>query len=123
MPMLTLVDVLAIESPTREPLVEADDVLRDLASAVESAAARDGLDPAALARALVGVLTAAAARQAMIAYPAMSQGEIGAGLARLVEESVAWAFRRALGPATGDPERDERRRVSVRKKGRRGDAA
>ena len=63
MPMLTLVDVLAIGSPERERLVEADDAICDVIRAVKSAAERDGLDPVTVSRALVGVLTAAAARQ------------------------------------------------------------
>ena len=49
MPMLTLVDVLAIRSPERERLVEADDAICDLIRAVEAAAERDGQDPVLLA--------------------------------------------------------------------------
>ncbi len=109
MPMLTLVDVLAIESPERERLVEADDAIRDLVRALEAAAEREGLDRSTFSRALVGVLTAAAARQAMKAYPSMSQAELGAALADLAEEAVDWASRRVLEPA--------------RPGGRRGDAS
>ena len=106
--MLTLVDVLAIGSPERERLVEADDAICDVIRAVESAAERDGLDTVTVSRALVGVLTAAAARQAMKAYPSMSEAELGSALADLAEEAADWAARRVLEPA--------------RPSGRRGDA-
>jgi hypothetical protein len=97
--MLTLVDVLAIGSPERERLIEADDAIRDLVRALESAAERDGLNRRTLSRALVGVLAAAAARQAMKAYPSMSEAELGAALADLAEEAADWAARRVLEPA------------------------
>ncbi len=105
--MLTLADVLAIKSPERERLVEADDAIRDLARLLEAAAEREGLDRQTFSRALVGVLTAAAAHQAMKAYPSMSNAELGAALAELAEEAVEWTARRA----------------DLRPNGRRGDAS
>jgi hypothetical protein len=95
--MLTLVDVLATPSPSPSPerLVEVDDAIRDLARAAEAAAEQDGLDRQTLSRALVGVLTAAAASQAMKAYPSLTRAELGAALADLAEEAVDWAMRRA----------------------------
>ncbi len=92
--MLTLADVLAIRSPERERLVEADDAIRDLARLLEEAAESEGLDRQTLSRALVGVLTVAAARQAIKAYPSMSDALLGAALAGLAEESVDWASGR-----------------------------
>ncbi len=101
MPMLTLVDVLATTSPERERLVEVDDAIRDLARAVEAAAEQDGLDRQILARALVGVLTAAAARQAMKAYPSLSRAELSAALAYLAVAAADWPARRAPRPRNG----------------------
>ncbi len=96
MPMLKLADVLAIEAPERSRLVEADDAIRDLVRAVEASADREGLDGTTLSRALVAVLTAAAAGQAMRAYPAMTPSELKTALATLVDEAVEWASRRAM---------------------------
>jgi hypothetical protein len=93
--MLKLVDVLAASSPERERLVEVDDAIRDLARAVEAAAEQDGLDRQTLSRALVGVFTAAAARQAVKAYPSLSRAELSAALADLAEEAAEWTARRA----------------------------
>ncbi len=104
--MLTLVDVLATPSPERERLVEVDDAIRDLARAVEAAAEQDGLDRQTLSRALVGVFTAAAARQAMKAYPSLSRAELSAALANLAEEAAEWTARRA------SPPRSDRRGAS-----------
>jgi hypothetical protein len=99
--MLTLVDVLATSSPERERLVEVDDAIRDLARAVEAAAEQDGLDRQTLSRALVGVFTAAAARQAVKAYPSLSRAELSAALADLAEEAAEWTARRAPPPQNG----------------------
>jgi hypothetical protein len=118
MPMLKLVDVLAIELPERQRLSEVDDAIRDLARAVEAAAEREGLDQRTLSRALVGVFTAAAARQAMKAYPSMSPAELCEALAELAEEAVDWAARRVLEPAPHGADGVKRRR----RNGRRGDA-
>ena len=107
MPMLKLVDVLAIRSPERERLVEADDAIRDLVRALEAAAEREGQDRRTLSCALVGVLTAAAARQARNAYPSMSQAELAGALADLMEEAVDWASRRVLGPTRGNGRRED----------------
>jgi hypothetical protein len=123
MPMLKLVDVLAIESPERQRLSEVDDAIRDLSRAVEAAAERDGLDHRTVSRALVGVLTAAAARQAMKAYPSMSPAELGEAFATLAEEAVDWATRRALEPRLRDSEGVKRRRAPLRRNARRGDAS
>jgi hypothetical protein len=123
MPMLKLVDVLAIESPERERLVEADDAIRDLTRAVEADAEQDGLDQRAVSRALVGVLTAAAARQAMKAYPSMSEGELGAALAELAGEAVDWESRRVLEPTLRNADGGLPRRAPPRRKGRRRDAS
>ncbi len=92
--MLTLVDVLATSSPERERLVEVDDAIRDLARALEDAAEQDGLDRQTLSRALVGLFTAAAARQAMKAYPLLSRAELSAALADLAVEAAEWTARR-----------------------------
>lgn len=99
--MLTLVDVLATPSPERERLAEVDDAIRDLSRAVEAAAEQDGLDRQTLSRALVGLLTAAAARQAIKAYPSLSRAELSAALADLAEEAAEWAARRARPPRNG----------------------
>ncbi len=106
MPILTLVDVLATPSPERERLVEVDDAIRDLARAVEAAAEQDGLDRQTLSRGLVGVFAAAAARQAMKAYPSLSRAELSAALADLAEEAAEWTARRAA------PPRNDRRGAS-----------
>jgi len=112
--VLKLVDVLAIEAPERSRLVEVDDAIRDLVRAVETAADQDGRDRRTLSRAIVGVLAAAAARQAMKAYPSMSQTELKASLAALVDEAVDWASRRALRNSS-DRERGEARRGTGRR--------
>ena len=118
MPLLKLVDILAIAAPERGRLVEVDDAIRDLVRAVETAADRDGHDRRTLSRAIVGVLAAAAARQAMKAYPSMSQAELKASLAALVDDAVEWASRRALRPGSSGGEEGE----AQRRTGRQGDA-
>ena len=42
MPVLTLAETLAVPAPERESLVDADDAIRDLVSAVEEAVRRAG---------------------------------------------------------------------------------
>jgi hypothetical protein len=98
MPIVTLADALAVESPERERLRDADDAIRDIVSAVLEAARRDGIGHAKIARAMVGVLTAAAARQALTCYPEMSQVELGDSFADLAKESFRWATRRGVRP-------------------------
>ncbi len=101
--MFKLVDVLAIGPPLRERLVEADEAIRDLARAVEAEAERDDPDGETVSRALVGVMMAAAARQARNAYPSLSKRQLGEALAELAEEAVDWAFRRAQEPMRREP--------------------
>src|SRR5208337_2494973 len=51
MPVLTLAETLAVPAPERDSLVDADDAIRDLVSAVEEAVRRDGLDQRLVSRA------------------------------------------------------------------------
>jgi hypothetical protein len=48
--MLKLVDVLAIKSPERERLVEADDAIRDLVRLLEAATEPEGRWPSVMHR-------------------------------------------------------------------------
>lgn len=96
--MLTLADVLAIEPPLRDRLQEADDAVRDLVRALEAEAQRHGQDRDTLSHALVGVLMAAAARQARAAYPSLSRSALSAGFAELAEEAIDWAAARGVDP-------------------------
>ncbi|MGO9421309.1 hypothetical protein [Roseiarcus sp.] len=93
--MLKLVDVLAIESPERERIVEIDDAIRDLMLAVEAEAESDGSNRLNVSGMLVAVLLAAAAQQAVKAYPAMSRADLDEAFAALAEEAINWASRRA----------------------------
>jgi hypothetical protein len=102
--MLKLADVLAIDGPERDRLIEADDAIRDLARAIEAGSEREGADREALAGALVGVLMVAAARQARSAYPSASRATLSEALAELAEEAVDWTFRRGVKPKSRGPQ-------------------
>lgn len=100
MPVLTLAETLAIAAPLRERLVEADDAIRDVVSAVEEAARRDGLDQRLVSRALVDVMIAVTVRQALTAYPSMPRADLADALGALVAEAFEWATRaHGLAPA------------------------
>ena len=86
MPVLTLAETLAIAAPERDRLVEADDAIRDVVSAVEEIARRDGLDERLMSRALVDVMIAAAARKALTAYPSIPRDA-------LADASALWPQR------------------------------
>ena len=101
MPVLTLVDTLAVAAPERARLIEADDAIRDVASAIEDAAGRGGLDRPLVSRALVGVLVAAAARQALTAYPSLARHDLADAFGALAAEAFEWAARRGLEPRPG----------------------
>jgi hypothetical protein len=94
MPTLTLAATLAIEGPERERLVEADDAIRDVAAAVEEAAGRDGLDAPLVSQGLVGLMLAAAARQALAAYPSMAKHGRDEAFVALAAEAFDWARSR-----------------------------
>jgi len=94
MPVLTLAETLALAAPERTRLVEADDAIRDLVSAVEEAARRDGLDQRLVSRALVDVMLAAAARQTLAAYPLVDRHELADAFESLAAEAFEWASRR-----------------------------
>ncbi len=101
MPFLTLAETLAAASPERERLIEADDAIRDVASAVEDEAGRDGLDRPLVSRALVGVLVAAAARQALTAYPSLARHDLADAFVALAAEAFQWAAGRGVEPRPG----------------------
>jgi hypothetical protein len=103
MPLLTLAETLAIATPERGRLVEVDDAIRNLVSAVEEAAGRDGLDQRLLSRALVDVMIAAAARQALAAYPSVPRDDLADAFDGLAAEAFEWAARRGVAPARGKP--------------------
>jgi hypothetical protein len=94
MPMLSLADTGKIAGAERDRLTEADDAIRDIAATLEAAAARDGRDGPLLSRALVGVMLAAAARQALAAYPSMTKSDLSEAFVRLAAEAFGWASRR-----------------------------
>ncbi len=96
MPVLTLADTLAVVEPERGRLVEVDNAICDLVSAVEEAARRDGLDQPLLSRALVDVMIAAAARQALAAYPSVPRQELAEAFEGLAAEAFEWAQRRGV---------------------------
>ena len=102
--MLKLVDILAIGSPERERLVEIDDAIGDLIRAVGADSEGLGLDQRTLSRAMVGVLVAAAARQAIAAYPGMSEADLGEAFEGLAKEAIDWASRRSLEPKRAAPD-------------------
>jgi hypothetical protein len=101
MPILTLAETLAIAAPERARLAEVDDAIRNLVSAVEEAARRDGLDERLVSRALVDVLIAAAARQALTAHPSIPSDELADAFGDLAAEAFEWASRRSAPPARG----------------------
>ncbi len=101
MPVLTLAETLAVPAPERDSLVEADDAIRDLVSAVEEAVRRDGLDQRLVSRALVDLMIAAAARQALAAYPSVPRAELAESFGALAAEAFEWASRRGAAPARG----------------------
>ena len=96
MPVLTLADTLAVVEPERGRLVEVDDAICSLVSAVEEAARQDGLDQPLLSRALVDVMIAAAARQALAAYPSFPRQELAEAFEGLAAEAFEWAQRRGV---------------------------
>ena len=100
MPILSLADTVRIAGGERDRLIEADDAIRDIAAAVDAAAARDGRDALLLSRALVGVMLAAAARQALAAYPSMAKTDLRESFTKLAAEAFGWAScrRRAAKP-------------------------
>jgi hypothetical protein len=95
MPILSLADTGKIAAAERDRLIEADDAIRDIAATVETAAARDGRDGPLLSRALVGIMLAAAARQALAAYPSMAKSDLSEAFAQLAAEAFGWASRRS----------------------------
>ena len=103
MPVLTLAETLAIPAPERDRHVEFDEAIRDVVSAVENAARRDGLDQRLVSRALVDVMIAAAARQAMTAYPSIPRVELADAFGALAAEAFEWTSRRGAAPARGKP--------------------
>ncbi len=103
MPILTLAETLAIAAPERGRLVEVDEAIRNLVFAVEEVARRDGLDQRLLSRALVDVIIAAAARQALAAYPSIPSHQLADAFDGLAAEAFEWASRRGVAPARGKP--------------------
>ena len=103
MPVLTLADTLAIAASERTHLIEADDAVRDIASAIEDAAVRNGLDRPLVSSGLVGVMIAAAARQALAAYPSTPRDELAKAFGALAAEAFEWAVRRAAGSGRSEP--------------------
>jgi hypothetical protein len=98
MPVLTLAETLAVASPERGRLVEADEAIRAVAAAIEESARRDGLDRGLVSRALVDVMIAAAVRQAVAAYPSIPRDELADEFGALVAEAFEWASRRGAAP-------------------------
>jgi hypothetical protein len=96
MPVLTLAGTLAVAAPERNCLVEADDAIHDVASAIEDMAGRDGLDRRLVSQALVDVMIAAAARQALSAYPSMSRDDLAEAFRLLAAEAFEWASGRGV---------------------------
>jgi hypothetical protein len=98
MPVLTLAETLAIAAPEGDRLVEADDAIRDVVSAVEEVARRDGLDNQLMSRALVDVMIAAAARKALAAYPLVPRDALADAFGALATEAFRYASRSAIAP-------------------------
>jgi hypothetical protein len=105
MSVLTLAGTLAVAAPERNCLVEADDAIHDVASAIEDMARRDGLDQRLVSQALVDVMIAAAARQALSAYPSMGRDDLAEAFRLLAAEAFEWASGR--GARAGRPTRGE----------------
>jgi hypothetical protein len=103
MPVLTLAETLAIAAPERDRLVEADDAICDVVSAVEEIARRDGLDERLVSRALVDVMIAAAARKALTAYPSIPRDALADAFGALAAEAFEYASRRVVAPKRGKP--------------------
>ena len=104
MPVLTLAETLIIAAPERGRLVEADDAIRDLVSAIEEAVRRDGLDQRLVSRALVDLMIAAAARQALAAYPSVPRAE----LAEIFRRAGCRGFRMGVATRSGPGARQAR---------------
>ena len=94
MPILSLADTVQIAGGERDRLIEADDAIRDIAAAIETTAAGDGRDALLLSRALVGVMLAVAARQALAAYPSMAKSDLSESFTKLAAEAFRWASGR-----------------------------
>jgi len=98
MPVLPLAETLALAARERVCLVKADDAIRDLVLAIEETARRDGLDQRLVSRAMVDVMIAAAARQALPAYPLVERRALADAFESVAAEAFEWASRRGAAP-------------------------